>query len=88
MKKLGIISVVMFLVSILVLGSALFTNNGNPYSGTVMIAICVILPIIGLFTAFKSNKGTLKVVGIIGNLIVLLFSVIIPFVSTLFWNQP
>jgi len=88
MKKLGFVSVVIFIISMLVLGFSLFATNGDLFSGPVMITICVILPIIGLISALKSKKGVLKVFGIVGNLLILLFSVVIPFVSTLFWNQP
>ncbi|SFC95011.1 hypothetical protein SAMN05443252_109104 [Bacillus sp. OV322] len=88
MKKLSLISIVAFLVSVFVLGRSLLTTSGDLFSGPVMIAICIILPIIGLLAALISNKGALKFIGITGNSLILLFSVIVPAVSTLFWNQP
>ncbi|OIK08325.1 hypothetical protein [Bacillus sp. MUM 13] len=88
MKKLSLISIVAFLVSVIVLGRSLLTTSGDLFSGPVMIAICIILPIIGLLAALISNKGALKLIGITGNSLVLLFSVIVPAVTTLFWNQP
>ncbi|MGE7217496.1 hypothetical protein [Priestia koreensis] len=88
MKKLDMLSVFLFIISIVVLGFALFTTVGDLFSGPVMIVICVIFPIIGLFIALKSHKSTLKVFGIAGNSFVLLFSVVVPLASTFFWNQP
>ncbi|WP_419881578.1 hypothetical protein ACN6MY_19025 [Peribacillus sp. B-H-3] len=88
MKKSGLISVVAFIVSVIVTASSLFTASGDPFPGPVMIAICIILPIIGLLAALISNKGALKFIGFTGNLLILLLSVVVPAVSTLFWNQP
>lgn len=81
------LSVFLFTISIVVLGFSLFTTVGDLFSGPVMIVICVIFPIIGLLIALKSHKSTLKVFGIAGNLLVLLFSIFIPLASTFFWNQ-
>lgn len=86
MKKLGFTSVGLFIVSILVFGIWFF--NENAINEKFAMAVAIIFPIIGLFTAFKANKGALKLVGIAGNLLVLIFAVVIPAASRLFWNQP
>lgn len=86
MNKFGILSVLFFLVSALVYFVSTFLV-GDLFSGTVMILVVIVLPIIGLVLAFKS-KGKYKIVGIIGNLIILIVAGIIPAVSTLFWHTP
>lgn len=85
MKKLGMASVGLFVISLLVYGSWFF--NESAYNGKGVMLIATLLPVIGLLTAFNA-KGALKTVGIIGNSLVLMWAVIIPFASTLFWNQP
>lgn len=86
MKNLGIISVSLFVISLLVYVAWFF--NENLFSAPAIIVIVIVLPLIGLIGAFFSKKNSLKVVGIAGNLLVLVFSVIIPLTSTLFWNHP
>ncbi|PLT27816.1 hypothetical protein [Peribacillus deserti] len=86
MKKLGLISVVISIISIY--GYANWFFNENSFSGGVWICMAIILPMIGLIAAFLSKRGVLKVAGIIGNFFVLLFSVILPALAMLFWNQP
>lgn len=85
MKKLGMVSVGLFAISIIVYGAWFF--NESAYDGKGVLLLAVLLPVIGLITAFKA-KGFLKAVGILGNSLVLLLAVIIPAASTLFWNQP
>lgn len=85
MKKLGIISIALFLISLLVFGVWFFDEQA--LNGTFAMIVAIIFPIIGLFTAFKS-KGALKIIGVFGNAFVLTFSVVLPALSTLFWNQP
>lgn len=85
MKKLGMASVGLFIISIVVYGSWFFNESAYNRKGVLLLA--VLLPVIGLITAFKA-RGFLKAVGILGNTLVLLGVVIIPAASTLFWNQP
>ncbi|MBT2643475.1 hypothetical protein J7I80_14630 [Bacillus sp. ISL-41] len=85
MRKSGIISVAAFLISLIVYGAWFF--NEDLFSKSAMI-IAVVLPIIGIITAFFTKKKSLKIVGVIGNSLVLLWAVVIPYASTLFWNTP
>jgi uncharacterized membrane protein YqjE len=85
MRKLGIISVAAFVISLTVYATWFF--NEDLFSNSAII-IAVVFPIIGLITAFFSKKQSLKIVGLIGNSLVLLCAVVIPFASILFWNQP
>ncbi|MFC7373441.1 hypothetical protein ACFQPF_17510 [Fictibacillus iocasae] len=88
MKKFGVVSVGIFLMSAVIYTLSLFWNIGASIPGSVMIALVMILPVIGLITAFLSNKGATRTIGLIGNIIVLFFTVILPASSMLFWNQP
>lgn len=85
MRKPGIISVIAFLLSLMVYAAWFF--NEDLFSKSAMI-IAVILPIIGIITAFFTKKKSLKIVGLLGNSLVFLWAVVIPFASTLFWNTP
>ncbi len=86
MKKLGFISVVSFAISFL--GYSAWFFNEDLFSNSIIIFIGLILPLIGLITGFFSKKKSLKIVGILGNFLVLLWAVILPLASTLFWSQP
>jgi hypothetical protein len=85
MSKLGIISVAAFVISLTVYAAWFF--NEDLFLDSAMV-IAVVLPIIGLITGFFSKKQSLKIVGLLGNSLVLLCAVVIPFASTLSWNQP
>jgi hypothetical protein len=86
MKQYGLMSVLFFLAAFSVYFISMFIT-GDLFSGKAMILIVIVLPIIGLVLGFK-GKGGFKTFGIIGNSLILLISVVIPLVSTLFWNQP
>lgn len=85
MKKFGFISVTDFLISLMVYAAWFF--NEDLFSKSAMI-IAVLLPIVGIITAFFTNEKSLKIVGLLGNSLVLLWALVIPFASTLFWNTP
>ncbi|MEG7380349.1 hypothetical protein V5785_13640 [Bacillus subtilis] len=86
MKNLGGISILFFLISLMVFGISFF--NGDLFSGPVMIFFSIVLPLIGFIVALVSKSGGTKVVGLIGNAIILIVAGVIPAVSMLFWNQP
>ncbi|KAA6454712.1 hypothetical protein DX926_01320 [Bacillus atrophaeus] len=86
MKNLGGISNLFFLISLMVFGISFF--NGDLFSGPVMIFFSIVLPLIGFIVALVSKSGRTKVVGLIGNAIILIVAGVIPAVSMLFWNQP
>lgn len=81
----GTISVAAFLISLAVYTVWFF--NENLFSNSAMI-VAVALPLIGIVAALFAKNRSLKVVGLVGNLLVLLLAVIIPFISTLFWSTP
>lgn len=85
MRKFGIISVAAFFISLIVYATWFF--NEDLFSKSAMILV-VVLPFIGIITAFFSENKSLKIVGLLGNSLILLWAVVIPFVSTLFWNTP
>jgi hypothetical protein len=85
MRKLGIISVAAFVISLMVYANWFY--NEDLFSNSAMI-IAGVLSIIGIITAFFTKIKTLKIVGLVGNLLVLLWAVIIPVTLPLFWNQP
>ena len=78
-------SVIIFIFSFLVY--SVWFSLENLFNDSLALIVGVGFPIVGLLIAFK-GKGKMKTVGIIGNVFVLAFTVIIPAVSTLFWNQP
>nr|WP_187441496.1 hypothetical protein [Bacillus subtilis] len=86
MKNLGGISILFFLISLMVFGISFF--NGDLFSGPVMIFFSIVFPLIGFIVALVSKSGGTKVVGLIGNAIILIVAGVIPAVSMLFWNQP
>ena len=85
MRKSGIISITAFLISMLVYTAWFF--NEDLFSNSAII-IAGVLPIIGIMTALLTKITSLKVAGLVGNSFVLLWAVVIPTASTLFWNTP
>jgi hypothetical protein len=85
MKNFGFISVTTFLISLMVYAAWFFNEDLFSKSGMI---IAVVLPIIGIITAFFTKKKPLKIVGLLGNSLVLLWAVVIPFTFSLFWSTP
>lgn len=83
MIKSGAITVAAFLISLIVY--AVWFLNEDLFSKSVMI-IAVALPVIGIITALLTKKKSIKVVGLVGNSLVLLWAFFIPLASTFFWN--
>ena len=81
----GTISISAFLISLVVYTAWFF--NENLFSNSAMI-IAIVLPLTGIVAALFANNRSLKIVGLVGNSLVLLLAVIIPFIATLFWNTP
>ncbi|MFK8793163.1 hypothetical protein [Planococcus plakortidis] len=81
----GAISISAFLISLAVYAAWFF--NENLFSNSAMI-VAVLLPLIGIVAAVFAKNGFLKALGFTGNSFVLILVVIIPFISTLFWNTP
>ncbi|MEZ0117705.1 UNVERIFIED_ORG: cytochrome c oxidase subunit IV [Heyndrickxia coagulans] len=89
MKKYERISFALFIFSALVYLIFMF-GNVDLFPGQIILIILTVFPIIGLILAFSSKSGGfIKVISIIGNLAVLMITVIVPVIVTLFfWNQP
>ncbi|MBU9675183.1 hypothetical protein KQ939_00060 [Planococcus sp. CP5-4] len=81
----GTISVAAFLISLFVYTAWFF--NENLFSNSAMI-VAILLPLIGIVAALFAKNRSLKAVGLIGNSLVFVLAVIIPFLSTLFWSTP
>lgn len=86
MKNFGVISVLLFLISLIVFGISFF--SGDLFSGPVMIVFSIVLPLIGFIMALLSKSSGSRTVGVVGNAIILIVAGVIPAVSTIFWNQP
>jgi hypothetical protein len=86
MNKYGIVSVVMFFFSMIIFVSDFFSIGLLGRSLPILMLGGWVLPIVGLFAAYKSKSGTLKVVGYIGNSINLLYTVGLPFIAWLLWK--
>jgi hypothetical protein len=78
-------SVILFVVSFLIY--SMWFSFESLFNDPLALIIGIGFPVAGLLIAFR-GKGKLKVVGILGNIFVITFIVIIPVASTLFWNQP
>lgn len=86
MVRIGYLSITFFVISVLFYFISMYVT-GDVLPGGVSILLMIILPIVGLVLAFKA-KGGIKVIGILGNSLVLLLAVVIPSVSSVFWNTP
>lgn len=88
-KTLGIISVVCFIVSFILLIGYFVTMGGwFPYAAHVTIFLNCVLPILGFILAFFSKKGFLKYVGIYGNLLVIILTLVIIITLTFWFLKP
>lgn len=79
----GIISTILFIVGLVCYVSMFFGS----YDSVILAGI--IASVIGFILAFFAKKDVFKQIGLFGNAIVLIISIILPFiVTTFFWNQP
>ncbi len=85
MNKFNLVSVSLFAISLFVF--CIWFFNEEALNDTLVMVTSIGFPIIGLLIALK-GKGALKIVGVIGNTLILVVSIIIPAISLLFWNQP
>lgn len=85
MRIFGVISVVSFFISLMIYASWFF--NEELFSKSAML-VATVLPVIGIITAIFTRDKPLKLAGVIGNSLVLLWAVVIPITSALFWNTP
>lgn len=59
-----------------------------PFPNTLSIILLWLFPIIGIIFGCLGKKGFLKICGLIGNVLLFILMVVIPFVTSFFWNQP
>ncbi|RAS77471.1 hypothetical protein [Priestia endophytica] len=88
-KGLSIISAIIAIIAFV--GSMNITFVTNGYSTVpkyVAIFTLWILPIIGLILGFIGKKKFFKYVGIYGNSLTLLITLVYPLVMSFFWNEP
>jgi hypothetical protein len=81
-SKLGGFSTILFFVGIVLYGLVL--------SGFDRFLIgAVIVSAVGIIMASFAEKGVYKKIGLFGNSIILVITIVIPFiVTTFFWNEP
>jgi hypothetical protein len=81
-SKLGGFSTILFFVGIVLYGLVL--------SGFDRFLIgAVIVSAVGIIIASFAEKGVYKKIGLFGNGIILVITIVIPFiVTTFFWNEP
>ena len=86
-KYLSIVSFILFFITLI--GVITFNSDTGIYKREFAILFIWILPSIGLVLAIVGKKGFIRVAGLVGNILILIFTAVIPFVvTTFFWNQP
>jgi hypothetical protein len=81
-SKLGIYSTLLFFIGLISYIAVLFGNDSFLFIGVILSAL-------GFVLALFAAKGMYKKVGLVGNGILLIISIVIPFiVTTFFWNTP
>ncbi|KYG30392.1 hypothetical protein [Priestia endophytica] len=89
-KKLGIISVIIFILSAaLGIREYFFISSFFPSDTVTAIVIFFLTtglpPVIGFILSFFSKKGALKITGIIGNGAVMMLTIVLPLVVDIFF---
>ncbi|MBE4909870.1 hypothetical protein IMZ08_17685 [Bacillus luteolus] len=81
-SKIGGVSTVLFFVGLLLYCLA-FMGNDRFLLGAVIVSA------IGLILALIAGKSTYKIIGLFGNGIIIIITIVVPFlVTTFFWNHP
>ncbi|MBG9813854.1 hypothetical protein ACU3L3_13225 [Priestia endophytica] len=87
-KSLGLISAISFVISLFITVVGMYITDSFFPNG-VMIFFCMMLPFVSFILGIAGQRGILKFIGMYGNLLILIWMVIIPFViGYFFWNQP
>gem|GEM_PF-2535960 len=79
-------SFIIFFISFVAYILAFFMNF--PFPNALSILFLWFFPIIGIIFGFIGKKGFFKISGLIGNIVIFIIVVVIPFVTSFFWNQP
>ncbi len=85
MKYSGGVSIAAFLISLILFALGFYNED---FLTKPAMAITAVLPIIGMAAAIFSKKRALIITGLLGNALVFLWAIAIPFASSLFWNTP
>lgn len=81
-SKIGEFSTVLFLLGLLLYCLA-FIGNDRFLLGAVIVST------IGFILALFAEKSTFKIIGLFGNGIIIIITIVVPFIVTTFlWNQP
>jgi hypothetical protein len=89
-KKLGIISVIIFILSA-ALGIREYFFIGSFFPSDTVTSIVIFFlatalpPVIGFILSFFSKKGALKVIGMIGNGAVMILTIVLPLAANILW---
>lgn len=54
---------------------------------TLSVILLWLLPLIGITFGFLGKKGFFQISGLIGNILIFLFTVVVPFITSFFWNE-
>ncbi|MEK4666542.1 hypothetical protein [Niallia sp. FSL R7-0271] len=86
-KYLSIASFIIFFITLA--GVITFYSDSGSVKRESAIFFIWILPTIGLILGIFGKKGFFKIGGLIGHILILTFTAVIPFVvTTFFWNTP
>ncbi|UOE58253.1 hypothetical protein HPB58_12890 [Priestia filamentosa] len=87
MKKiLGIISLALFLISaVFGIREMFFVGSWLGYSVILFLLTASLPSVIGLILSFFTKKGTLKVVGMLGNGAIMFLTVVLPLAANIVW---
>lgn len=87
MKKiLSIASFVIFFIALI--GVLRIYWDVSSVKREYVIFFLWVLPVIGLLLGIPGKKGFFKTGGLIGNSLIAFVTIVIPYASTLFWNEP
>ncbi|KOO46477.1 hypothetical protein [Priestia koreensis] len=83
MQKFGLTSVLILVLSVFIYIASLFGRTVEFLPGKALVFLLILLSISGVLLAFKCTKGQLQLVGVLGNVLVLLIGGVIPVTSML-----
>lgn len=85
-KVLSISSFVIFFIALI--GVLRIYWDVSSIKREYVIFFLWVLPVVGLVLGIVGKKGFFKIGGLIGNSLIAFVTIIIPYASTLFWNEP
>lgn len=79
-------SFLIFVISLITYILAFLMNF--PFPNALLILLLWLFPPIGIICGFLGKKGFFKISGLIGNILIFIIIIVIPFIASFFWNQP